>query len=154
MLRCLITRQSELCLTVYVFRTQVQGPPGQAITDPKPPRSHRGADHRDLEGARSRSLGHQFVQLCHLAATAHLHWFAASARSCICKLALHVIFSKKTLEENNYDLRKVLNIPGTGPFRTQHGVENEVQRHWSRDSTRRIFRAEATNEWRNAVAAV
>jgi hypothetical protein len=30
-----------------------------------------------------------------------------------------VIFSKKTLEENNYDLRKVLNIPGTGPFKTQ-----------------------------------
>ena len=28
----------------------------------------------------------------------------------------NVIFSKKTLEENNYDLRKVLNIPGTGPY--------------------------------------
>ena len=26
----------------------------------------------------------------------------------------NVIFSKKTLEENNYDLRKLLNIPGTG----------------------------------------
>src|SRR5437764_12360657 len=31
----------------------------------------------------------------------------------------NVIYSKKALEENNYDLRKVLNIPGTGPFKTQ-----------------------------------
>src|SRR5215472_5002458 len=38
----------------------------------------------------------------------------------------NVIFSKKTLEENNYDLRKVFNIPGTGPFKTQRRVENEV----------------------------
>ena len=38
----------------------------------------------------------------------------------------NVIFSKKTLEENNYDLRKVLYIPGTGPFKTQRRVENEV----------------------------
>src|SRR5262249_22307732 len=38
----------------------------------------------------------------------------------------NVIFSKKTLEENNYDLRKVLNIPGTGPFKTKRRVENEV----------------------------
>jgi ABC-type transport system substrate-binding protein len=38
----------------------------------------------------------------------------------------NVIFSKKTLEENNYDLRKVLNIPGTGPFKTQRRVENAV----------------------------
>ena len=38
----------------------------------------------------------------------------------------NVIFSKKTMEENNYDLRKVLNIPGTGPFKTQRRVENEV----------------------------
>jgi peptide/nickel transport system substrate-binding protein len=38
----------------------------------------------------------------------------------------NVIFSKKTLEENNYDLRKVLNIPGTGPFKTQRRVENEI----------------------------
>ena len=27
----------------------------------------------------------------------------------------NVIFSKKTLEENDYNLRKVSNIPGTGP---------------------------------------
>src|SRR5882672_2219843 len=38
----------------------------------------------------------------------------------------NVIFSKKTLEENNYDLRKLLNIPGTGPFKTQRRVENEI----------------------------
>jgi peptide/nickel transport system substrate-binding protein len=38
----------------------------------------------------------------------------------------NVIVSKKTLEENNYDLRKVLYIPGTGPFKTQRRVENEV----------------------------
>src|SRR5271169_3760516 len=38
----------------------------------------------------------------------------------------NVIFSKTTLEENNYDLREVLNIPGTGPFKTQRRVESEV----------------------------
>jgi ABC-type oligopeptide transport system substrate-binding subunit len=38
----------------------------------------------------------------------------------------NVIFSKKTLEENNYDLRKVFNIPGTGPYRTKRRVENEI----------------------------
>ena len=38
----------------------------------------------------------------------------------------NVIFSKRTLEENNYDLRKVLNIPGTGPFKTLRRVENEI----------------------------
>src|ERR1700690_4033880 len=38
----------------------------------------------------------------------------------------NVIFSKKTLEENNYDLRKLLNIPGTGPFKTQRRGENEI----------------------------
>jgi ABC-type transport system substrate-binding protein len=38
----------------------------------------------------------------------------------------NVIYSKKALEENNYDFRKVLNIPGTGPFKTQRRVENEV----------------------------
>ena len=38
----------------------------------------------------------------------------------------NVIFSKKTLEENDYNLRKVLNIPGTGPYRTQRRVENEI----------------------------
>jgi peptide/nickel transport system substrate-binding protein len=38
----------------------------------------------------------------------------------------NVIFSKKTLEENNYNLRNVLNIPGTGPYKTRRRVENEV----------------------------
>ena len=38
----------------------------------------------------------------------------------------NVIVSKKTLEENNYDLRKVLYIPGTGPFKTRRRVENEI----------------------------
>ena len=33
---------------------------------------------------------------------------------------------KQTLEENNYNLRKVMNIPGTGPFRTSRRIENEV----------------------------
>ena len=30
----------------------------------------------------------------------------------------NVIFSKKTLEENDYSLRKVSNIPGTGPYKS------------------------------------
>jgi ABC-type transport system substrate-binding protein len=38
----------------------------------------------------------------------------------------NVILRKQTLEENNYNLRKVLNIPGTGPFKTQRRVENEI----------------------------
>jgi peptide/nickel transport system substrate-binding protein len=38
----------------------------------------------------------------------------------------NVIFRKKTLEDNNYNLRKVLNIPGTGPFRSAKYVENET----------------------------
>ena len=38
----------------------------------------------------------------------------------------NVIFSKKTLEENDYNLRRIVNIPGTGPYRTQRRIENEV----------------------------
>jgi peptide/nickel transport system substrate-binding protein len=38
----------------------------------------------------------------------------------------NTILSKKTLEENDYNLRKVLNIPGTGPFKTVRRVENEI----------------------------
>ena len=38
----------------------------------------------------------------------------------------NVIISKKTLEENNYNLRKVFNIPGTGPYKTLRRVENEI----------------------------
>ncbi len=36
------------------------------------------------------------------------------------------IVRKQTLEDNNYNLRKVSNIPGTGPFRSARRVENEV----------------------------
>jgi peptide/nickel transport system substrate-binding protein len=38
----------------------------------------------------------------------------------------NVIYRKKTLEENNYNLRKVMLAPGTGPFKTVRRVENEV----------------------------
>jgi peptide/nickel transport system substrate-binding protein len=36
------------------------------------------------------------------------------------------IVRKKTLEDNNYNLRKVELIPGTGPFKSKRRVENEV----------------------------
>ena len=36
------------------------------------------------------------------------------------------IVRKKTLEDNNYNLRKTLDVPGTGPFRTVRRVEQEV----------------------------
>src|SRR6185295_18893308 len=38
----------------------------------------------------------------------------------------NVIYRKQTLEENNYNLRKVMLAPGTGPFKTVRRVENEV----------------------------
>jgi ABC-type transport system substrate-binding protein len=38
----------------------------------------------------------------------------------------NVIVRKKTLEENNYNLRRVVVYPGTGPFRTVRRVENEI----------------------------
>src|SRR5580704_5900357 len=38
----------------------------------------------------------------------------------------NVIVRKQTLIDNNYNLRKLLNIPGTGPFKTSRRVENEV----------------------------
>jgi ABC-type transport system substrate-binding protein len=38
----------------------------------------------------------------------------------------NVILRKKTLEDNNYNLRRVVNYPGTGPFRQVRRVENEV----------------------------
>src|SRR5215472_9679158 len=37
-----------------------------------------------------------------------------------------VIVRKKTLEDNNYKLRKVVVDPGTGPFRSVRRVENEI----------------------------
>src|SRR5215471_14103150 len=39
----------------------------------------------------------------------------------------NVIVRKKTLEDNNYNLRKVVTYPGTGPFRSVRYVENEVR---------------------------
>src|SRR5258708_20342922 len=42
------------------------------------------------------------------------------------------------MEENNYDLRKVHNSTGTGPFKTQRRVENEIwvmekhQNYWNK----------------------
>ena len=38
----------------------------------------------------------------------------------------NVILRKKTLEDNNYNLRKVMLAPGTGPFRHVRRVENEI----------------------------
>jgi peptide/nickel transport system substrate-binding protein len=38
----------------------------------------------------------------------------------------NVILRKKTLEDNNYNLRKVEFYPGTGPFRSVRRVENEI----------------------------
>jgi len=37
----------------------------------------------------------------------------------------NVILRKKTLEDNNYNLRKVEIYPGTGPFRSKQRIENE-----------------------------
>src|SRR4051812_49856383 len=37
----------------------------------------------------------------------------------------NVIVRKKTLEDNNYNLRKVEIYPGTGPFKSVKRVENE-----------------------------
>jgi ABC-type transport system substrate-binding protein len=39
----------------------------------------------------------------------------------------NVIVRKKTLEDNGYNLRKVLDIPGSGPFRSVKYVENETR---------------------------
>ena len=39
----------------------------------------------------------------------------------------NVIVRKKTLEDNNYNLRKITDYPGTGPFRSVRYVENEVR---------------------------
>ena len=38
----------------------------------------------------------------------------------------NVIVRKKTLEDNNYNLRQVMNYPGTGPFRHVKRVDKEV----------------------------
>jgi peptide/nickel transport system substrate-binding protein len=39
----------------------------------------------------------------------------------------NVIVRKKTLEDNNYNLRKLVEYPGTGPFRSVRYVENETR---------------------------
>ena len=39
---------------------------------------------------------------------------------------LERIVRKKTLEDNQYNLRRVVDIPGTGPFKSKRRVENEV----------------------------
>ncbi len=36
------------------------------------------------------------------------------------------IVRRKTLEDNNYNLRRVVDIPGTGPFKSQRRVEAEI----------------------------
>ena len=38
----------------------------------------------------------------------------------------NVIVRKKTLEDNNYNLRKLVVYPGTGPFRSVRRIENEL----------------------------
>src|SRR5919197_3124462 len=38
----------------------------------------------------------------------------------------NIIVRKKTLEEHNYNLRQVMNFPGTGPFRHKKRVDKEV----------------------------
>ena len=38
----------------------------------------------------------------------------------------NIIVRKKTLEDNNYNLRQVMNFPGTGPFRHVKRVDKEV----------------------------
>jgi ABC-type transport system substrate-binding protein len=38
----------------------------------------------------------------------------------------NIIVRKKTLQDNNYSLRKVHDFPGTGPFRHVHRVDKEV----------------------------
>jgi peptide/nickel transport system substrate-binding protein len=38
----------------------------------------------------------------------------------------NVIIRKKTLEDNQQNLRRVVDIPGTGPFKSKRRVENEV----------------------------
>src|SRR5438128_1408380 len=38
----------------------------------------------------------------------------------------NIIVRKKTLEDNNYNLRQVMNFPGTGPFRHVKRIDKEV----------------------------
>ena len=51
----------------------------------------------------------------------------------------NVIVRKKTLEDNQYNLRRVVDIPGTGPFKSKRRVENEVwvmernEKYWNKE---------------------
>jgi ABC-type transport system substrate-binding protein len=38
----------------------------------------------------------------------------------------NVVLRKKTLEDNQYNLRRVVDLPGTGPFKSKRRVENEL----------------------------
>ena len=48
------------------------------------------------------------------------------------------IVRKKTLEDNQYNLRKVVDIPGTGPFKSKRRVEGEIwvmernEKYWNK----------------------
>ena len=52
----------------------------------------------------------------------------------------NVIVRKKTLEDNQQNLRRVVDIPGTGPYKSKRRVENEVwvmernPNYWNKDS--------------------
>ena len=51
----------------------------------------------------------------------------------------NTILRKKTLEDNGYNLRKVSDIPGTGPFKSRRRIENELwvmernKDYWNKD---------------------
>ena len=51
----------------------------------------------------------------------------------------NVIVRKKTLEDNQQNLRRVVDIPGTGPFKSKRRVENEVwvmernEKYWNKE---------------------
>ena len=55
-----------------------------------------------------------------------------------CASGWNAVFRKKTLEDNAYNLRKVENIPGTGPFKSKRRIENELwvmekhQKYWNK----------------------
>ena len=48
------------------------------------------------------------------------------------------IVRKKTLEDNQYNLRKIVDIPGTGPFKTKRRIEAEIwvmernEKYWNK----------------------
>ena len=51
----------------------------------------------------------------------------------------NVIVRKKTLEDNGYNLRRQVTFPGTGPYRSQRRIENELwtfernKTYWNKD---------------------